>query len=239
MSWVEVALLGAVIASLVVSFAAILVAVGAKFRLTQLEQDQTATELRVTAMRGHIYGVVEGGGLLNRQAETEQLLDMLIDCQDQMEKDLYGDADTEGLQESFRELEDEGDALTDRLSKVEQRLKAAGWTVTDDPADLFKPQQERREERCIAGQCNPSDCDREQCPHRTQEFVVAPYSGLLDNFAAEWDQVLSQGQVELPVQVQEKTVTPIWNGDAELVAIRYTQTEGVSPTTQPPTKGSK
>jgi len=304
-SWVEVALLGAVIASLVVSFAAILVVVGAKFRIQQLEQDQTATELLVSKLKGQVYGVVEGGGLLKRQAEVEQLLGMVIDCQDQMEsdlygfgegnpqlsvpqrldfieselwsedgdglvervekvqKDLYGDEDTDGLRESFGDLWEQvqflrssgteeahvadhaallsrieqleedrdvletamdarcdvDDALTDRIEKVEQRLKGAGWTVTDDPADLFKnfplmsplhlPSDEpKREERCLAGQCNPSDCEREQCPHRTAEFTVTPFTGVLSEFDGkewsltasdtQWDLVEGQGQVELP-----------------------------------------
>lgn len=310
MSWVEVALLGAVIASLVISFVAILVAVGAKFRLTQLEQDQTATELLVSKLKGQVYGVVEGGGLLSRQAEVEQLLDMLIDCQDQVEDELYGDGEgRKGLRQKFEELwnkvyfleedrdvletamdarSDVDDALCKRVDEVEEEvdrigveakqernrldwfveslrqlekkvngtvgwtppypqrkpfdltctgeplrekwgeeaLQKAGWTVTEDSADLFMSPLRlpsdgeegppigtyygehltaKREERCIDGQCDPTTCDREQCPHRTQELVIQPYTGilsLLDGQSGEWDQVLEQGQVELPAETE-------------------------------------
>jgi len=296
----EAVLVGLVVVSLVVSFVAVLVAARAQFRIQQLEQDQTATELKQMATE---LKLAECADLL---ADTEKLLDMVIDCQDQVEndlygfgegesptlsvtqrldliesklwseegdglvervekvqKDLYGDEDTDGLRESFGDLWEQvqflrssgteeahvadhaallsrieqleedrdvletamdarcdvDDALTDRIEKVEQRLKGAGWTVTDDPADLFKnfplmsplhlPSDEpKREERCLAGQCNPSDCEREQCPHRTAEFTVTPFTGVLSEFDGkewsltasdtQWDLVEGQGQVELP-----------------------------------------
>lgn len=161
-----------------------------------------------------------------------------------------------------------------------QWIEEAGWTLNEVPeepvySDLLPSDQPKREERCLAGQCNPSDCEREQCPHRTQEFTVAPFGGVLSEFdgkewtltgyPAEWDTVLSQGQVELPCCERaegEKAVADLvdrinmgevlygWevvDGKLRQKPMDADQSQGLSygggrgrsPTTQPPTKGSQ
>lgn len=237
--------------------------------------DRLAKEInRLKEVRELVMGTEEEEGLVGQQKELLFMVDMLNDCQDQVESQLYGyTEDKQGLVQRFEELWNRvywhtpfmrplpveggppvGTCYGEHLTEALNRKQMAEYGLA--PEEIEKVvlggsdccTGVKREERCIDGQCNPSACDREQCPHRTQEFQ--PYTGLLGGFAAEWDQVQQQGQVELPMEsaaveslserlrVAERFYGPVRVDTATGRVVRITGTESESPQTQPPTKGS-
>lgn len=201
--------------------------------------------------------------LLKKSKETEDGLDYLdgeIDDAAERVKNLVA-GELDRLIVRLDRLEEDRDRIETALdSQSERLLEQEDWALWIDPAldrieerldrlegccglqgDLHCKEKDpvndgdRREERCLTGQCDPDGCERELCPHKTAEFTVSPFSGVLSEFDGKEleDAVLLQQPVEIDVFERPKQIdlADSWHH-------LKVEVEPAKQDTQPPTKAS-
>lgn len=139
----------------------------------------------------------------------------LKDWQDVREdlRELWEEANAPDHQDELHLIEERLDRLEERtglgyaecipvVSQEQLEKILSDWNASEEK------QTERREERCLTGQCDPVGCERELCPHRTQEFTVSPFRGVLHQFDGQEleDTVLLQQPVEIDVFERPKEI---------------------------------
>lgn len=188
------------IVSLVV-WVVILALVVARLVVAVGEQQAALDDLK--QMQNHQWGLYLNTVGEHSKALLELREELDWDEEDFDEEDPEGEDDLHLIEERLDRLEDAKDHLYDLVDCCLQQTDGPPMEKVDGkwvPYDTEAQKDDRREERCLTGQCHPTDCEREQCPHRTQEFTVSPFRGVLHQFDGQEleDTVLFQQ----PVQVE-------------------------------------